>query len=108
LKKIGVIQGFRVGIDISKMGMKPFKVNLYLKEHSKRREIINYVKYNPYLTFIGITAGFADIELELDLNNTDQLDKILEDLNYRFPTAIRNYDFIRNTKFHKVRCIPEL
>jgi acyl CoA:acetate/3-ketoacid CoA transferase alpha subunit len=64
--KSGVIQAFRVGIDISKLGLKHFKVDILLKEHSQRKYIMSYIKSNP-LVFISTSAGVSDLELEFHL-----------------------------------------
>lgn len=108
LIKLGVIQAFRVGIDISKLGFHFYKVDINLKEHSQRNPIINYIKYNPYLTFIGTSAGVSDLELEFDVENSIKLNQIIEDINSRFPGAIRNHSYFTVSETHKVRCLPEL
>jgi len=107
LVKQGVIQAFRLGIDLSKLGMQHYKVNLHLKEQSIRQNIINYIQKNPNLTFIGISAGFADLELEFDLENSVKLNEIIENIDTKFSGSIRNHDYQIASKFYKVRCIPE-
>ena len=39
LIKSGIIQGFRTSIDLSKLGLHYFKVDIHLKEYSKRKDI---------------------------------------------------------------------
>lgn len=107
LVKQGIIQAFRVGIDLTKFGMQHYKANIHLKEQSKRKDIISYMQDNPNLTFIGMSAGFADLELEFDLENSIKLNEILEDIDTKFPGSIRSHDYQIASKFHKVRCIPE-
>lgn len=108
LVKLGIIQAFRVGIDISKLGYQYYKVDIYLKEHSQRNPIINFIKYNPYLTFIGTSAGVSDLELEFDVENSIKLNHIIDEINTKFPGMIKKYDYFTISKTHKVRCIPEL
>jgi DNA-binding Lrp family transcriptional regulator len=108
LMKSGVIQAFRVGIDISKLGLKHFKVDIHLKEHSQRKYIMSYIKSNPYLVFISTSAGVSDLELEFHLESSDKVDQIMEEISTKFPGIIRNYDYFMVSKIHKVRCIPEL
>ena len=107
LLKKGVIQAFRVGIDISKLGLKPFKVDVYLKEHTQRKAIMEYIKYNPNLVFIGTSAGVSDLELEPDLKDSDMIHHMLEDINMKFPGAIRKYEYFSIQQVHKFRCLPE-
>lgn len=108
LMKSGLIQGFRVGIDISKFGLKQFKADILLKEHNQRKHIINYIKYNPYLVFIGTSAGVADLELEFAFENSDKLHQIIEEISSKFPNAIRKYDYFSLSTCHKFRFLPEL
>lgn len=104
----GIIQAFRVGIDISKFNLQHFKVDLHLKEHSKRKDIIAHIKNNPNLTFIATSAGISDLELEFNLEGPDKLNKIMEEINSKFSGVVRKYEYFTASKIHKVRCIPEL
>ena len=108
LIKIGVIQGFRAAIDISKLDLQHFKVDIYLKEYSQRKSIINYVKYIPNIVYIATSAGISDLELEIYIENSEKLNELMEDLISKFPSAIKNYDYFSVLKTHKLRCIPEL
>jgi Lrp/AsnC family transcriptional regulator, regulator for asnA, asnC and gidA len=108
LIKKGIIQAFRVGIDISKLGLKPYKIDVYLKEHTQRKAIIDYIKNNPNLVFIGTSAGVSDLELEPDLKDSDMIHNMLEDINVKFPGAIRKYDYFSVQQVHKYRWMPEI
>ena len=108
LKKSGVIQAFRVGIDLSKLGLKEYKVDIQLKEHTKRKHIMEYIKSNPNLEFIGTSAGVSDLELEFVLENSDKLHQVMEDISSKYPGAIRKYEYFNTSVNHKLRFIPEL
>jgi len=102
-----VIQAFRPGIDLSKLGLKQYKVDILLKEHTKRKNIMNNMKYNPNLIFIGTSAGVSDLELEFAVESEENLHQIMEDINIKYPGVMRRYDFISASKSHKLRFIPE-
>lgn len=108
LIKNGVIQGFHTNIDIFKFGYYQYKVDIWLREISKRKEIWNYLKYNPYVTFINTSAGYADIEIEFTIENSNKLIEIMEDVSAKFPDSIRRYIFWSAKKTYKLRCLPEL
>ena len=91
--KLGVIQGFRTSVDISQLGFEHYKVDINLKEHSQRKNIMNYIKSNPYLVFISTAAGVSDLELEFHLENADKVNQIMEEISSKFPGAIRNYNY---------------
>jgi Lrp/AsnC family leucine-responsive transcriptional regulator len=108
LIKNNVIQAFRVGIDISQLGLKPFKVDIHLQEHVQRKPIMEYIKHHPNLVFISTSAGVSDLELEFDLEDSDKVHQILEHIKQRFPNAIRKYEYIGIEQNHKLRCLPEV
>ena len=108
LMKKGLIQAYRVGIDLSKLGLKEYKVDIHLKEHTKRKHIIDYIKCNPYLTFIGTSAGVSDLELEFNLENDEKIREIMNDLSIKFPGSIRKYEYFNSSVNYKLRFVPEL
>ena len=108
LLKKGVIQGFHVGIDNSKLGYSEFKVDIWLREISKRRKIWEYFKYNPNVTFINTSAGYADLEIEFTIENADKLIEIIECASSQFPGVFRKYIYWGAKKGYKLRCLPEM
>jgi len=108
LIKTGVIQGFRTGIDVYKIGFKHFKVDMWLKEPSKRKKIWDHLKYNPYVTYLNTSAGYADIEIELVIETIDALLLIIEDITKKFPRIIKKYTYFMAQEDMVYRCIPEM
>jgi DNA-binding Lrp family transcriptional regulator len=107
LIKLKVIKGFRVNIDIGKLGYQYFKVDIYLKDYKKRNKIINEVKSNPYLMSIDTTTGLSHLELEFHLKDITQLHNIMQNIQTNHPEAIRNYRHLNIEDIHKLRFIPE-
>lgn len=104
----GVIQAFRTSYDISKLGLHHYKIDIYLKEHSQRNNIMNYIRTNPHLMFIGTSAGVSDLELEFHVENAEKLIEIVDDIIAKFPGAVKNYEYFSGSNYYKVRLIPEL
>ena len=96
-----VILGFTVEIDLNTIGYQKWKVDFYLSEYSKINQIIKYLEKNPSLLCVDYTIGYADLEIELNVKNINQLHDIIEDLYSKFPKIIRNYSIFRGIKFHK-------
>ncbi len=107
LIKSGVIQGFRTNIDIYNLNLQHFKVDIYLKDYKKIKEITNYIKLNPHLIYIDKSAGISDLELEFHLQNLEELHKIMKDLIIKFPNSIKNYKHFIIPKTHKVNYMPD-
>ena len=107
LLKKNIIQGFRINVDISKLGYQWFKVDIDLKDYSKRKNILDYIRTNPHLIIVDESAGVADLELEFHLKNLNELHKIMEDINSKFPNIVKNYRYIYATNVYKMHYMPE-
>jgi DNA-binding Lrp family transcriptional regulator len=107
LVKSGVINAFRVNVDYSKLDLHKYKVDIYLKDHKLKKPILNYLKDKPYIEYMNLAMGWADLEPEFVAKNMDELLKIIDEINSNFSGAIKNQSFFVAEKFHKLRCIPE-
>jgi len=108
LIKNNVIEAFRVNIDLSKLNLQKFKVDIHLKDHKSKKLIFDYLKSKSYLEFMNITIGWADLEPELVVKNFDELMRILSEINSRFSQAIKKQSFLIIEEFHKIQCMPDI
>jgi len=106
LKNEGLIQAFRVAIDPTKLGFKRYKADIFLKNHSFRNDILNYVKKNSHLIYISTSIGICDIEFEFLVKNQSDLIKILEDISIKFPQSIKNYSIYGDFNSYKETFLP--
>jgi DNA-binding Lrp family transcriptional regulator len=93
LLKKGIIQTFRVIFNNEKIGYKRFKVDLYLKEHRKRYELIKYIKSFPNLRYFSTSVGLCDMELEFIVKDVDKLIHLIEKIDRKYPNSIKKYDY---------------
>ena len=96
-----IIQGYRISIDYNKIGYQLTRVYIYMKRYGLRNKIINYIKYNPHLTWVDTTVGESHLELEFQLKNVSQLYQIMQDILKKFPDHIRNYEYLVIIKGYK-------
>ena len=109
LMKKGIILAFRVDIDISKLGLQKCMIDIYLKDHTKGTQIENYIKNNPYVeNIMDITIGWCDLNFELIVKNVDSLTQLVDDIDNKFPGAVRKTNFWMARKVYKARWLPEL
>ena len=109
LIKKGIILAFRVDIDITQLNLQNCMIDIYLKDHTKGNKIKEFLKRNPYVEYImDMTIGWCDINFELLIKNFNSLTKIVDDIDKRFPGAIRKTNFWMARKVHKDRWLPEL
>lgn len=108
LVKSGVVKAFRINLNLSKLDLHRYKVDIYLKDHKLKKPILDYLKDKPYLEFMNFAIGWADLEPEFVVKNFDELLKILDEINLEFSGAIKKQAFFITEKVHKLRCLPEL
>jgi Lrp/AsnC family transcriptional regulator, leucine-responsive regulatory protein len=108
LIKNEVILAFRVGIDIGKLGLQNCVIDIYLKDHSKKKQIIDYMKSNPFVEYLVDSVGWCDLQFEIMVKSIAHLDQILEELDGEFPGIIRKHDFWMSKIYHRLRSLPEL
>jgi Lrp/AsnC family leucine-responsive transcriptional regulator len=101
LKKSNVINRFHITVDWGKLGYRWFKLNLFLREYDKIHELTRYLEQNPHLAYIDKTIGYADLEIELIVDNQHHLQDIIDDLQTKYPGLIRNFSYSFVVKSHK-------
>jgi DNA-binding Lrp family transcriptional regulator len=108
LKKQNIIQGFRVNIDISKLGLKYFTVNFQLKNYAKRKEIINYIKKNLHVKMIDNAIGTADIIVGLRSEDINRVHQFIQHVQKKYSDSIKKYDYFYFLKLKKINFLPDL
>jgi len=108
LIKNGVINAFRVNVDLSKMGLQHYKLEIYLKDHKKRKAIWGYVKQKPYCDTLNVAVGWCDLEFEIVIEDVNKLGQVMDDLYTKFPDSIKKQTFWIAEKYYKERWLPEL
>jgi len=108
LTKKGIIKAFRVYINFSKIGLQKFVIWIYLKNHSKKLQIINYFKDKPYLEYSCEAIGWSDLQFEIIVKNLNKLLEIIELVENKFLNSIRKQSFVIPIKYHKERWLPEM
>lgn len=93
LQQLDVIQGFKIDLNLEKLGYQQFKVDIYLNDYTIKYQIFNYIKYNPHLTWASKSIGVSDLELEFNVENLEKLHQIIQDVIIRFPDAVRSYQY---------------
>lgn len=108
LLKNRIIKAFRVNLDISKLDLLHHKVDIYLKDHKRKKQILNYLQDKPYIEYMNLALGWADLEPEFVVKDFNELLKILDELNTKYGNVIKKQIFWVVEKTHKIRFLPEL
>lgn len=108
LQKNGLIQSFRTAVNLQELGFKQFKVNIQLRDFSKRMHIIKYLENSPSLDYFSVSLGLCDLEFELIVRDANHLLDIMDNISDEFPDAIRNYDYYSEIVNYKETFLPEM
>lgn len=109
LQKNKVIQAFRVNIDFKKIGYQMQAIEIYIKDHSKKQAIIEYLKTNPHVyDIMSMSIGWSEIGVQALVKDTNDLMTIIQDVEARIPNAIRKTQFWISFKDSENRWLPKM
>ncbi len=97
-----IILGFIPRIDLSKLGYYTYTVYLFLKDYSKKDDLIHYFEAYPNITYAYETNSKYDLEFEMDVKNYEQFKQIIDDMKQKFHNVIETYEYILWYKNHKM------
>lgn len=106
LEKKGIIQGYKADLNTRKLGRDFYSVKINLRDVSRIQEIQNYISTIPELTATTEAIGSYDFEFDLEVRNSEQYFKIIEDLENKFD-FIREIVYFRVLKNYKMLYMPE-
>jgi len=112
LEKLGVIAGYRVDIDRSRLGMTLFNVQVQPRSYdaAKEREFHNYCKSHPQVLEYIQQLGECKLELVIEAASYAEFSAVIDELRERFSGYIRNIDYlmVKRDLFHRTpRCLYE-
>ena len=108
LVKKEIIKAFRVNINLSKLGLQKFRLEIYLRNHKQRKAIWNFLKQKKYCDTLNVAIGWCDLEFELIVENVEKLGQIMNEIDEKFPDTIKKQSFWIFDTYHKERWLPEI
>jgi len=109
MMKNGIIQAFRINVDPLKLGLQTCCIDLYLKDQTKRKKILDYIIKHPNIFDIMImNIGWSDLAFQINIENMGGLSKIIDEIETKFPDSIRKYDYWMDQKGYMERWLPDL
>lgn len=107
LVKNKVIVSFTSNVNWLKLGYQFFSIEIIFSDYSEKNKVINYLRKNPYLTYIIKPLGFnSDLECIYCLKNIEQLRNIIEKFTNKFPNSIKSCNFFNTYAVYKNLNLP--
>jgi len=108
LEKKGVIAGYKTVFDLEKLGYKYYKVNFLLNNVTKEKvkSFRNFIKNHPNIVYDDQVLGGDDLEIELQVKDSEELRKIILEIQKSFSSIIKSYSILEFFKEHKYLFFP--
>jgi Lrp/AsnC family transcriptional regulator, leucine-responsive regulatory protein len=97
LQEKKIIQGFRIAIDLDKIGYLYYKLLFNLKDLTieREREFREYCKRNANVVQFIKYLGNWEIQIEIEVPSEDKLFEIIEHIRNKFNDIIKTYEILR-------------
>ena len=102
-----VIAGYKIDLDLSKLGYQGYRVDFYLNSTKRNKELFEFIKLHHNFYQINESIGGADFETEIVVKDLVQLLEILEEVMQRFKDVIRYYQYFGYTGFPTLSIVSD-
>ncbi|KYK26467.1 hypothetical protein AYK26_04930 [Euryarchaeota archaeon SM23-78] len=107
LEKKKIITGYKINLNLPKIGFQGYRVDFLLDSVSRNPEIFEYLKQHKYFYQINRSIGGADFETEIVVKSLSHLLEILEEVVKRFSDVIKAYEYFGYSEFPKLSMVPD-
>lgn len=108
LIKEGIIVQFRCYLNLQNLNINHYKIIFMTKNFDEQAEkqIKSYIASHKKATQFLKLIGSWDLEIEFEIENEDELYKILNEIRKQFSGIIRDFDILRITETYKYNYFP--
>ena len=92
LEKNKVIQGYRVNINLTKIGYGYYKVNMILNDFKNYDKLFEFANNHPNIIYFDRTLSDLDFEIDVEVKNRQELLRLLSEVKSEF--NIRNIEIL--------------
>ncbi len=107
LRKRQVIVGYKIGLNLSKLGYDSYRVDFDLMRTDKVKDLFLYCQVHKSVYQINNTIGGADFEIEVVVRNAEELTQFIDSIKTKFKDMIRDDDHFRFSTIHLLNYIPD-
>lgn len=96
LERKEIILGYRIAVDLNKLGLEFFKAIIYFRTLSEKdeRALFEWMKRQPNSLYYIRSLAPWEVEFEFAVESYQHFNKIINDLRKHFPHVIRNYEHL--------------
>jgi len=105
LEKKKIIQGYRVSLNLAKIGYEYYKLNFKLNDCSNYKSLFDFCKNHKNVIYIDQTLGDLDFEIDVEVEGRQGLFELINEIKKNFP--IRDVEILNFKEYLKLETIPE-
>ncbi|MBU1199837.1 MAG: Lrp/AsnC family transcriptional regulator [Nanoarchaeota archaeon] len=105
LEKKKIIQGYRINLELQKIGFEYYKLNFILNDFSKYEELESFCKIHENVIYIDKTLEELDFEIDVEIKNKQELLKLISEIKEKF--SVRSVDILELKEYIKLESIPQ-
>ena len=108
LEKAQIIHNYILLPNFSLLNQISYKILFSLHNLTQKREMtfFQYCKLQPNIWFHSKSLGRWDLEINMDVDNTNQFRKIMMDIKSQFSDIIKEYNTLQVSQAHKFNFYP--
>ncbi len=93
----GIISGFRISIDLEKIGYQYFKAFISLREVNTKREkeFIQFCRFHPNIVYYVRCIGRWDAEPEFEVKSYQEFQKVMKEIRANFSNIIKGIESVQ-------------
>lgn len=107
LEKKEIICGYKIGLNIEKLGYVSYRIDLQLSSVARNAELLEYCKQHKNIYQVNKTIGGADFEIEAVVANLNELLDIIEDIKIRFKDVVDTASYFSYSAYYLLTYIPD-
>ncbi len=107
LEKKKIIVGYKLGLNLEKLGFISYRVDLQLASTKRNKEIFNYCSSSNNIYQVNKSIGGADFEIEVIVRDLGHLLKLINEMKTEFNDVINDVDYFGFSTFHVLKYIPD-
>lgn len=104
MEKNKIIQGYRVNINLEKIGYEYYKINMILNNFENYDKLLEFSNSNPNIIYLDRTVTDLDFEIDVEVKNRQELLKLLEEIKANF--SIRSTEILSFKRYYKLELLP--
>ncbi len=106
LEKKKVIQGYRVNLNLSKIGYEYYKVNMVLNDFENYDKLFEFANQHPNIIYYDKTISDYDFEIDIEIESRTKLLELLDEIKSKF--HIRSTEILSFKEYLKLELLPAL